>query len=153
MVYQIAYFSSASPSLKDEDVANIMRDARAKNALLNVTGMLLLIDEVFFQILEGDRETVENLVKRIERNPLHSGMIRVMHQERDERLFPGWSMGFEMVARGRPTGAAEMPFDIADLAANPVFATLAAKAPELISFMRSLYHSRHMVGAPVMPAA
>ncbi len=153
MIYQTAYFSSASARLSDADVASILHDAQIKNARLKITGMLLLIDEIFFQVLEGDKETVEDLLTRIQKNPLHSGMIRVMRKEAEDRLFPGWSMGFEKLAHGSVgNSVGEMPFDIADLAASPAFAAMASRAPELVIFTRSLYKSRHMVGAPDLPA-
>ncbi len=150
MIYQTAYFSSASGSITESDVAVILADAQTKNKALGITGMLLLMDQVFFQVLEGDKTVVEDLIARIEKNPLHSGLIRVHSAEREERLFPGWSMGFEKFVYGVTPGAisGELPFDMSDLADNKSIQVLAKHAPEILVFMRSLYSSRHMVGAP-----
>lgn len=150
MIYQTAYFSSASASMTENDVAVILADAQVKNKILGVTGMLLLMDQVFFQVLEGDKDVVEALIARIEKNPLHGGLIRVHSAEREERLFPSWSMGFEKFVYGVTPGTAsgEMPFDMSELAASQSIHVLAKNAPEILVFMRSLYSSRHMIGAP-----
>lgn len=152
MIYQTAYFSSASARLDDRDVVGILEDARVKNVKLGVTGMLLLIDQVFFQVLEGEQQVVEDLIARIEKNPLHSGMIRVMTREHKERLFPGWSMGYEKLTYDAldQLQVGDVLFDIADLAKNPNMEKLAEQAPEIVIFMRSLYSSRSMDGAPSM---
>lgn len=150
MIYQTAYFSSASGSITESDVAIILANAQTKNKALGVTGMLLLMDQVFFQVLEGDRQVVEDLIARIEKNPLHGGLIRVHSVEREERLFPGWSMGFEKFVYGVTPGATlrDLPFDMSELANSRSVQVLAKHAPEILVFMRSLYSSRYMVGAP-----
>lgn len=136
--------------MSEGDVAVILANAQTKNKALGVTGMLLLMDQVFFQVLEGDKSVVEDLVARIEKNPLHGGMIRVHSAERAERLFPDWSMGFEKFVYGVTPGATSdaLPFDMSELAGNKNIQVLAKNAPEILVFMRSLYSSRRMVGAP-----
>lgn len=136
--------------MTENDVAIILANAQTKNKILGVTGMLLLLDQVFFQVLEGEKDVVEALVARIEKNPLHSGLLKVYHAEHEERLFPNWSMGFEKFVYGVMPGAesGEMPFDVSELADSKNIQSLAKHAPEILIFMRSLYSSRHMVGAP-----
>lgn len=150
MIYQTAYLSSAVDRLNEDDIALILAKSQTNNKALGVTGMLLLMDQVFFQVLEGEKNVVEALVERIEKNPLHTGLIRVVTIEREDRLFPDWSMGFEKVIRGGDGNAApdKIPFDMNEFAQNPSVGILAKKAPEILVFMRSLYISRHMVGAP-----
>ena len=150
MIYQTAYFSTASAGITDRDIALILRRAHVRNAQRGVTGMLLLMDTTFYQVLEGEKVVVETLLERIEANPLHSGLIRAGSSEREERIFPDWSMGYEKIAHADvarfDSGIA--PFDMSELASNKNMARLAALAPEILAFMRSLYHSRDMDGAP-----
>lgn len=150
MIYQTAYFSTASAGITDRDIARILARAHIKNAQRGVTGMLLLMDMTFFQVLEGEKDVVEALLKRIEANPLHSGLIRVGSAEREERIFPDWSMGYEKIAHADVARAASgiAPFDMSELANNKNMARLATLAPEILIFMRSLYRSRDMDGAP-----
>ena len=147
MIFQLAYLSAARRGLLDRDIQDILRTSTANNLRAGLSGMLLLVDETFFQVLEGDRESVERTFEGIARDSRHSGVIRVVAQERDERSFPRWSMGFEKIHHGDASGDA-VPFDIGELARNPEVTHLKKKAPELLSFMRSLYASRDMRGAP-----
>ena len=150
MIYQTAYFSTASAGITDRDIARILRRAHVKNAQRGVTGMLLLMDTTFFQVLEGEKDVVEALLQRIEANPLHSGLIRVGSSEREERIFPDWSMGYEKIAHADVARSVSgiSPFDMSELAKNKNMARLAELAPEILIFMRSLYRSRDMDGAP-----
>lgn len=152
MIFQVAYLSSAQAGLSDGDVHDILRASKRNNVPAGISGMLLLIDQVFFQVLEGDKNAVEVTLDRISRDIRHSGIIHVLATERPERHFPDWSMGFEkFVYREADIQASDVaPFDIADIARNPTVSALAGKAPELISFMRSLYTGRNMRGAPAL---
>ncbi|MEQ8266331.1 MAG: BLUF domain-containing protein [Parvibaculum sp.] len=149
MVYQLAYFSAAAPGLADADVHAILRKSTENNRRAGISGMLLLVDGTFFQVLEGDKESVEETFARISRDPRHSGVIRVVGEERDERSFPRWSMGFEKIRYGAAEGPI-LPFDAGDLSDSPRLDALRKKSPEILSFMRSLYSSRNMRGAPAL---
>ena len=146
MVFQLAYFSAAKPGVGEADVHDILRASSANNRHNGLSGMLILRDGTFFQVLEGEREHVEETFRRISRDPRHSGLVRVVETEREERSFPGWSMGFEKFMH--TDASEETPFDSTDLSSNESIENLRKKAPELISFMRSLYTRRGMRGAP-----
>lgn len=152
MIYQAAYLSAAKSDLSDADVHDILSASKRNNEPVGISGMLLLIDQVFFQVLEGEKAAVENTLARIAGDARHSGIIHVLVAERSERHFPDWTMGFEkFLYRGADSRSADAaPFDIADVARNPTVAALADKAPELVSFMRSLYSGRDMRGAPLL---
>jgi hypothetical protein len=47
------------------------------------------------QILEGERQAVEALYERIEQDPRHTNISRVLDRPIRERLFAQWSMGYE----------------------------------------------------------
>jgi hypothetical protein len=152
MIFQAAYLSSAKVGLSDGDVHDVLRVSKRNNVPAGISGMLLLIDQVFFQVLEGERLAVEETLKHITRDKRHNGIIHVLAIERPERHFPDWSMGFEkfIYREANILASDAAPFDIADIACNPTVSALAGKAPELISFMRSLYSGRHMRGAPAL---
>ncbi len=146
-IFQLAYLSAAAPGIGENDVHAILRKSTANNRRDGLSGMLLLVDQTFFQVLEGPKETVERTFGRISRDPRHSAIMRVIEQEKPERSFPRWSMGFEKIAYGDPAGE-ELPFDVRELANEPSLPEVRRKSPEILSFMRSLYASRDMRGAP-----
>ncbi|MFN4353476.1 BLUF domain-containing protein [Parvibaculum sp.] len=147
MIYQIAYMSAARPGMSDAEVHDILRASTANNRRDGLSGMLLLVDGTFFQVLEGEREMVEQTYRRILTDARHSALLRVLERNREERSFPDWTMGFEKVFHGDP-GGEFLPVDAGDLTQNPNVELLRKQAPEIISFMRSLYASRNMRGAP-----
>ncbi|MCA9058063.1 MAG: BLUF domain-containing protein, partial [Planctomycetaceae bacterium] len=49
----LIYASAATVEFTHEDILALLKQAKAKNAPLGVTGMLLYEDGSFFQVLEG----------------------------------------------------------------------------------------------------
>ncbi len=147
MIYQIAYMSAARPGMRDAEVHDILRASTVNNRRDGLSGMLLLVDGTFFQVLEGEKDMVEMAYRRIGKDTRHSALLRVLERYREQRSFPDWTMGFEKVFHGDPGGDI-LPVDAGDLTKNPNVDLLRKQAPEIISFMRSLYASRNMRGAP-----
>ena len=65
--------------------------ARTRNISLDVTGMLMLADETFCQILEGSFENVNGLLERIKRDRRHSNVRLLQRQAIRTRSFPDWT--------------------------------------------------------------
>jgi len=97
-MHQVVYVSSAVGGFGPDELRALLVQSRAKNAQLGITGILLYQDGNILQVLEGERETVETLVERIEADPRHRGFIRLLDREIDERGFPDWSMAFRDLA-------------------------------------------------------
>jgi hypothetical protein len=76
------------------DLEQILLDARAGNEKRNITGVLVYVDRVFLQILEGDKQTVLSLMRSIAADPRHS-CVTVFHEaEVDRPTFGDWRMAF-----------------------------------------------------------
>ena len=71
MPYQITYSSQATEPMTDTGLEEILADARTGNQARNVTGALIYVDGVFFQIIEGDKDVVQNLMANIVRDSRH----------------------------------------------------------------------------------
>jgi hypothetical protein len=102
----LTYLSSAVDLWSDEDLAQLLRRARANNEKIQVTGMLLYSGGNFIQTLEGPDEAVDRLMTKVEADPRHTGVLVVRRDQVTDRLFSGWSMGFRHVT---PDRAAEIP--------------------------------------------
>ena len=94
MVYSLAYVSEASAPLPAPDLLELLRGSREKNAALGVSGILLYRYGTFLQLLEGSREQVDALYATIARDPRHREVSTVLVEDRPERRFPDWTMGF-----------------------------------------------------------
>ena len=94
MPYQIMYSSQAAQPMTVTDLEKILTDARAGNQARNVTGALVYVDGVFFQILEGDKAVVSNLMANIARDTRHHS-VKVFYEAKvDVRAFESWSMAY-----------------------------------------------------------
>ena len=94
VVYSLAYASEASAELTVPDLLELLRRSREKNAALGVTGILLYRYGTFLQLLEGPRERVDELYATISDDPRHHAVSTVLVEDRPERRFPDWKMGF-----------------------------------------------------------
>jgi len=77
-----------------EDLAQMLAEFRIRNQAREITGVLLLVDGVFFQILEGEKSNVLDLMKKINGDPRHHGVHLYSKRETDERAFASWSMAY-----------------------------------------------------------
>jgi Sensors of blue-light using FAD len=57
--------------------------------------LLVYLNGNFLQILEGEREVVLTLAKRIEVDPRHQGMLTLLQRPVERRAFGDWSMGYK----------------------------------------------------------
>src|SRR5262245_32085792 len=92
---QILYVSAATSSIGKADLDAILEASRRNNARIDVTGMLLHIDSGFLQILEGPEQAVAGTYERIATDKRHAALRKLVDQPAAERLFAGWSMGFD----------------------------------------------------------
>jgi hypothetical protein len=94
MTYQIIYSSQATAPMSLADLEEILADARTGNERRNVTGILVYVDGVFLQILEGEEETLRCLLRSIASDSRHTAM-KVFHEaEIDGPTFKNWRMAY-----------------------------------------------------------
>ncbi|WP_158437921.1 BLUF domain-containing protein [Naasia lichenicola] len=92
------YVSTATVPFSDEDLVELLSDARATNAELGVTGLLLHHDGQFMQALEGPEPAVRSLLKTIADDPRHKSVWVLWESPIEDRTFGDWSMGFRSVS-------------------------------------------------------
>ena len=94
MPYQIMYSSQATEPMTVPDLEKILTDARAGNQARDVTGALVYVDGVFFQILEGDEAVIRSLMASIARDTRHQSVKVFYEAPVDVRAFESWSMAY-----------------------------------------------------------
>ena len=94
MFYSLAYESQASTPLTAPDLLDLLEHSRANNARKGVTGILLYRHGTFLQVLEGPHAEVDALYATIARDPRHREVSTLLAEDRSERRFPDWTMGF-----------------------------------------------------------
>ena len=80
--------------MRDQDLAELLVQARANNERRAITGMLLYKDGRFIQILEGHEEQVQTSFERIRKDERHRDVDLLWLRYAQYRDFPDWTMGF-----------------------------------------------------------
>lgn len=96
--FQLAYTSTATDSMEEDDLQKILRKARSKNENLDITGLLLHAHGYFLQVLEGPESKVRDLYATIREDSRHTHVETLHSTQVAERTFPEWKMGLEDLA-------------------------------------------------------
>lgn len=91
---QLVYCSTAQGDFSRDNVLELLRVARRKNADRNVTGMLLFAKGSFFQVLEGGQESVEEIFSAIKKDTRHMAVTVIIKEPIARRTFGDWTMGY-----------------------------------------------------------
>lgn len=93
-LHHIVYVSAATKSLNEEEVDRLLLSAREFNEMVNVTGILLYQKKTFFQLIEGPKNSVEEVYGRIKSASQHTAIIELASAQSSQRFFADWNMGF-----------------------------------------------------------
>lgn len=93
----LVYASAAAPRPSRDVLVDLLRISRKNNSAVGVTGLLLYSGGTYFQALEGPEHAVESTFRRISRDPRHRGIEVLLREEKEQRDFPDWAMGFHHV--------------------------------------------------------
>lgn len=94
MPYQIMYSSQAAKPMTVAGLEAILADARTGNETRNVTGALVYVDGVFFQLIEGDKDVVRKLMASIASDARHHSVKVFYEAEVEARAFESWRMAY-----------------------------------------------------------
>ena len=84
--------------MSDDQLDELLDQARKLNHTRSITGMLLYSDGSFFQVLEGLSEQVEETFHSISADQRHSNIRLLFKEEIPNRSFHDWSMGFQRMS-------------------------------------------------------
>ncbi len=94
MPFRLIYSSEATGDMPMPELEKMLAQSRARNTMRDITGVLVFVDGVFMQILEGSREAVLALLERLKADTRHRD-LKVFHEEDiAERTFGSWRMAF-----------------------------------------------------------
>ncbi len=99
-VYQLIYRSKAQPTMKQEQIRQIIDEAMAFNGRVGITGCLVYDRGYFLQLLEGEEKAVDELYKKIKKDARHSEAEILSTGYTKKRIFESWRMGYvELLAK------------------------------------------------------
>lgn len=92
MLQQIVYVSRRLPTTDAAEVEHIAATARTFNAFNDVTGMLIVSDTWFLQVIEGDDVPIQRAFRRISLDQRHAELRLLAKGAIPARGFPDWEM-------------------------------------------------------------
>jgi len=95
---QLIYSSAASHVFSRKQLTDLLISARKKNDRLGITGILLYTDGSFFQVLEGEAETVDAIFKTITADDRHTQITIILREAISNRLFEDWTMAYAQLS-------------------------------------------------------
>lgn len=90
---RIKYVSEFARQLDPEDIESLEEQCIRNNQKIGVTGVLMVSGNLFFQVIEGPEEKVEELFRQILEDDRHTRVLKLADDRNvKERLFPDWAM-------------------------------------------------------------
>ncbi|WP_052503477.1 BLUF domain-containing protein [Lacinutrix sp. Hel_I_90] len=93
MLKAICYISTIKSKTSQEDLDNLSYFVSSKNNELDITGILIIQQGHFFQIMEGVQTKVETIFDKIKKDSRHSGLIKLLETKIDYRIFEDYESG------------------------------------------------------------
>jgi hypothetical protein len=94
-LYHISYVSTGCDGLRYEHIKEILESSNKNNETDEISGILIYCNKHFFQIIEGEKEKVEELFQKIAVDPRHDNVIKLQSGFIEQRHFETWNMGFK----------------------------------------------------------
>ena len=159
-MFTLVYTSQAIVPFAMPVLIKLALKSAAKNERLGVTGFLNYDAalQTFFQFLEGEKDTVEQLIQVIECDPRHRVLSRVpiLEHERqaaiarisrsavsipladNARMFPTWQMRYVSIGDFRSMEIADLLFGVVSLMKQNCYSDRRALTPtvELVNLLR-----------------
>ena len=101
----VLYASAAAPGFVHDDLTSILERSRENNERRAISGLLLYTEGSFFQLLEGERATLAEVLEIIKADPRHMNVTTIIDEPIAQRDFADWKMGFSEMSREEITKA------------------------------------------------
>jgi hypothetical protein len=93
LLYNVVYCSRAADGVDKVAVDKILESAHRNNPTHGITGLLVVGGGIFFQWIEGPRDSIGHLMDNIRRDGRHHDLVELAAgEEVRERMFPNWDM-------------------------------------------------------------
>ena len=95
--YTICYFSKAKEGITQAEVEAIFKKTYTNNTLKNIKGILLYMLGDFFQVLEGDKDDLENIYEIIKNDERHHTIFEIINKPTLNEVFKTYKSDFNIV--------------------------------------------------------
>jgi len=134
MTYRIIYSSVSSTPMQLDELEDLLEQAQGNNSRNGITGALVYVDGFFLQVLEGEKDSVQELMQTISNDFRHETVTVLQAGEIAAAAFSNWDMAYvsatpEQVAQWAGlSGTTRLPQVWDDIHQDPHRATQVAKS-------------------------
>lgn len=93
-IVRLVYASRMTRACSPQELVNIMESSRKNNYEAGLTGALCYSGRGFLQCLEGSRQYVNEVYRRIVNDPRNEDVTLIDYAVVEERIFGRWSMAY-----------------------------------------------------------
>lgn len=97
-MHQIIYMSRGVEPMNEDQLRDLLLQARTANEAKSITGALIYGDDQFMQIIEGAEQDLVLLYAKLLNDPRHKNVVKLADKEIMQRNFSQWSMAFNAVS-------------------------------------------------------
>ena len=101
MVHYLCFISSESTEFKEDNLIELLNYCKKNNKENNITGLLLYFEGHFVEFLEGDKEIIQEMYKKISLDKRHKSVFKITESSNEERKFSDWTMSFPSLNKGK----------------------------------------------------
>jgi len=89
----ICYISNFSDGLTKDQINKLINFVSIKNNKNGISGLLIIKNKYFFQVLEGKKEKVDSLYEKIKTDHRHKSVITLLDTPIEDRIFKDFNGG------------------------------------------------------------
>lgn len=89
---RIKYVSEFADHLTRDVIETLAEEAAGNNALHDITGILVAYGRLFFQVIEGPGDAIDELYANITKDKRHRNVLLLNSEWGVKRIFPDWAM-------------------------------------------------------------
>jgi len=90
----LVYLSDVAEKVDEQEIQKILHHSKKNNSKIDITGVLVLLNNRFLQVLEGDKKMVNELYDKIKVDKRHSKVLTLINFDLEKRNFKDWSMAY-----------------------------------------------------------
>jgi len=98
-MFHLVYTSHSIDPFSKKELLDLLKKSWNKNKDLEITGLLIYLNQRFIQVLEGEMSAVKNLFATIQQDTRHTKVTTVIEGDTPDRIFKDWCMGFKNLSQ------------------------------------------------------
>jgi|GEM_PF-1849939 len=119
VLYNVFHTAPAVRAFSGDELCSISEELAIRNAKLNVTGILHYQDREFFQILEGEKTAIDEILQLVDNDIRHDKFHTIWYGKLTQRAYSNWGLSKMMATEigdhcnyANPTGVSTTALDL-----------------------------------------